>query len=247
MVFIIDSADPYFDEYKAALFEVSVNNKGYDYKGIDILVDGEVVEHLDKNPVNVYNYRVNPRDFSVGAHRLEAMISGSSLKGPEQQFTVSYPLFVTWTIDWEGYDISDTNLRAMENISATYNIPMVQLVTPRVFEASDVTAARKEVLKNWVKNRYALGDEIGMHLHMHYDLFRACGLDYKTTPKWDSRANGHDVPTSAYTPEEFGQLLDCSLAFFEKYSFPKPVTYRAGGWFIDLKNLKVLQGGHLGS
>jgi|GEM_PF-5414109 len=240
MIFLIDSSDPYFDEYKAALFEITVNNKGYDYKGVDILVDGQVVEHLEKNPVNIYNYRVNPKDFSVGAHRLEAQVTGSSLKGSEQQFTVSYPLFVTWTIDWEGYDISDANLKAMENISATYGIPMVQLVTPRVFEANDVSSARKDILKDWVKNRYALGDEIGMHLHMHYDLFRACNLDYKTTPKWDSRANGHDVPTSAYTPEEFGKLLDCSLSFFEEYSFPKPVTYRAGGWFIDLKNLKVL-------
>jgi peptidoglycan/LPS O-acetylase OafA/YrhL len=240
MVFIIDSNDPYFDEYKAALFEITVNNKGYDYKGVDILIDGVQVEHLEKNPVNVFNYRINPRDYAVGAHRLEARVTGSSLKGQEQQFIVSYPLFVTWTIDWEGYDISDANLKAMDNISATYGIPMVQLVTPRVFEAADVSAARKQVLKDWVLNRYAQGDEIGMHLHMHYDLFRACNLPYRTTPKWDSRANGHDVPTSAYTPEEFAQLLDCSLSFFEKYSFPKPVTYRAGGWFIDLKNLKVL-------
>ena len=75
---------------------------------------------------------------------------------------------------------------------------------------------------------------------MHCDLFKACGLEYKTEPKWDSRYNCHDVLTSAYSEEEFGDLLECSLNFFEEYNFPKPVTYRAGGWFIDLKNLKVL-------
>lgn len=239
-IFKIESDDPSFDQYKSGIVDITVNNKGYDYRGIDVFVDGKLADRIERNASENYNYKIEPSDYAIGTHRVEVFITGANKKSEPIEFMVSYPLYVVWTIDWEGYDISDSNMSAMSKISSKYKIPMVQLVTPRVFEANDVSEIRKDALKKFVFDRYALGDEIGMHLHMHCDLFKACGLDYKTEPKWDSRYNCHDVLTSAYSPEEFGELLDCSLNFFEEYNFPKPVTYRAGGWFIDLKNLKVL-------
>lgn len=239
-VFKIESDDPSFDEYKNGIVDIKVNNKGYDYKGIDVFIDGKMVERIERNPSENYNFKINPLEYAIGTHRAEVYITGANKKSEPVEFMISNPLYVVWTIDWEGYDISDSNMNAMSKISSKYGLPMVQLVTPRVFVASDVSQSRKDALKKYVFERSALGDEIGMHLHMHCDLFTACGLKYKTAPKWDSRYNCHDVLTSAYTPEEFGDLVDCSLKYFEEYNFPKPVSYRAGGWFIDLKNLKVL-------
>lgn len=239
-IFRIESDDPSYDLYKSAIFDISVNNKNFFYKGVDIMIDGKEVQRLDTNEVHQYNFKVNPEAFSVGTHTLQARVTGSDLLSEATEFVVSYPLFVTWTIDWEGYDISDANMKAMTTISSKYGVPMVQLVNPRTFIASDISKARKEIIKKYVLDRYAAGDEIGLHMHMHYDLFKACGLEYRTTPKWGARENGHDVPTNAYTAEEFGALVDCALQDFKELGFPKPVSYRAGGWFIDLKNLKVL-------
>ena len=236
----ITSNDSSFDKYKSIIMDITVQNRGFDYKGIDIYVDQKKTTTLQQNNINIYNWPISADSYETGNHEVYALIVGTNKESPIVKFNISYPLFVAWTIDWEGYDISDANIKALNDISAKYSVPMVQLVTPRVFMANDVSAQRKEVLKNWVLTRYSMGDEIGMHLHMHYDLFTGCNLPYKTAPKWDDRLNGHDVLTSAYSSEEFSKLVECALAKFKEYKFPTPVTYRAGGWFIDLKNLKVL-------
>ncbi len=229
-----------YDNYRSGIINIDVTDAGFGYWGVDILIDGQITKALPFNKINVYNYAINANDLSVGTHKIQARLTGTDKTTPATEVIVSEPLYVTWTLDWEGGDISDANMRALDKISKDYQIPIVQLVTPRVFIAGDVVEARKTALLKWIADRTIKGDEIGMHLHMHLDLWEYCGMTPKNAPKWDGRANGHDVLTSAYTPDEFDKLVKCSLKFFEENKIPKPVTYRAGGWFIDLKNLKVL-------
>ncbi len=155
-------------------------------------------------------------------------------------FRYTAPLFVTWTIDWEGYGLKEEYWKDMVNLSDTYGMPMTHLFNPRIYTNPEVTPTHANQMTNWVKDRLKNGDEIGLHLHMHYDLVSAAGLTPKTSPAWGGREAGHDVLTSAYNYDEFLQILNWSKQKFKEKGLPVPKGFRAGAWFVDLDNLRAL-------
>lgn len=186
---------------------------------------------------------INQADLETGIYKLYAhMKDRPSNISNDLMINVSYPLIVTWTLDYEGYDISNNNLNAIASFSDTYGMPLTHLFNPRIFVASEISTTRSDYLVSWVLNRKQNNnDEIGLHLHMHCDMVTAAGLKYKTTPRWGWRTNCHDVLTSAYNYDEFTQIIKWSKAQFAQHNLPEPITYRAGGWFISEPQLKVLQ------
>jgi len=115
------------------------------------------------------------------------------------------------------------------------------LFNPRIFIANDIPTARKSRMVEWVLSGQQIrGDEIGLHLHMHFDMITAVGLTPKTEPHWGGRENGHDVLTSAYGYDEFRKVVEWSLSEFARNGLPKPISYRSGGWFIGSENLRAL-------
>ncbi len=153
---------------------------------------------------------------------------------------ISAPIYMTWTIDWEGYDLQEIYMRAMAELSSRYGMPMTHYFNPRIYTNPAITPERARSLTNWVLNREKLGDEISLHLHMHFDLVAAAGLTPKTSPSWGGRTEGHDVLTTAYNREELGQILRWAKQKFAENGLPVPPGYRAGGWFMNLENLKAL-------
>lgn len=164
------------------------------------------------------------------------------IRSNEATVMISYPVFVNWTIDWEGNDVKDWVLNAFTNISAKYGIKMTHFFNPRIYATSTIPTYRQGELTEWVLNRHSkLGEEIAMHMHMQYDMIRAAGMEPFTTPRWGTGATGYDVLTTDYNYEQLMKLFAWGLDMFQKHGLPKPAGYRAGGWFANLDTLKAVQ------
>ncbi|MDD3647027.1 MAG: hypothetical protein PHS44_00805 [Candidatus Dojkabacteria bacterium] len=198
---------------------------------------------FEKSSEGEYIARIPTSKIEPGSYKISASaeFGGKKYKADPVQVKVSYPVYVVWTMDWEGGDTPDTELANLHNFSDKYKVPITQFFNPSLYTGT-VSTQRADYLTNWLLDREAAGDEIGMHLHMHKTLVKAAGLEPKEKPQWTNYLdNGHDVPCTAYSYKEFKQILEWSINKFEENGLGKPVSFRAGGWFADLDNLKALQ------
>lgn len=189
---------------------------------------------------NLFATTISGDDLQPGPYTILAKTTDGSFESTTTDFKVSYPLFVTWSIDYEGFDVQQAYLDSMVEVSNKYGMPITHLFNPRIFVANEVSQSRAQYLVDWVLDRQEKGDEIGMHMHMHFDMVRASGQEPITEPRWGGRVNGHDVLTTNYDYNSYNQLIEWGIQQFEAYGLPEPLTYRAGGWFLDEENLQVL-------
>ena len=153
-------------------------------------------------------------------------------------FNVSHPVYVTWTIDWEGFDVKEEYLKEMSRISSTYSVPMTHFFNPYIYIY--LSKNRAEYLTDWVKSRE--GESIGLHLHMYNELVEASGVTVNNDPAWGSpTGKGHDTPNSNYGYDDYRKIIQWSLNQYEKNGLEQPTMYRAGGWYIDEENILVLK------
>ena len=189
----------------------------------------------------IYETRIRADQLAPGTYTIVTEIADTHFHSKADTFYVSYPLYVTWTIDYEGFDVKDQYLESLAKISSDFGMPITHLFNPRIFIAGEITKKRAQYLADWVAKRVSEnGDEVGLHLHMHLDMVKAAGLTPKTEPRWGGRSNGHDVLTSAYDYQEFSRLLQWSIKQFSDHGLSRPLSYRAGGWNIDLENMRAL-------
>jgi hypothetical protein len=155
--------------------------------------------------------------------------------------SVSEPFLVAWTFDWEGWDASDTALKAIGDYADGNTIRFTHFVNPRMFLPGILTDTRRAVFTQFFNERQRGGDEIALHMHMQFDLVRAAGVVPRMTHPWGLlTSEGYDVPTTEYTPEEFRTILKFSKKLLIASGLPEPRGFRAGGWFMNGQLLKVL-------
>lgn len=197
----------------------------------------ELVKDAAGNPVlNLSN--VEPGDLKIA---LIAETDGNKVRCNDLSIRVSKPIYVAWTIDWEGYDVQQWVLDSVQELASKYKIPMTHFFNPRIYVASDISENRRQTLTNWVLARAsAFGDEIAMHMHMHFDMISATGLEPKHTPNWGTGRDGYDVLTSAYNYSEMTKILTWGIQQFSARGLPKPTGFRAGGWFAGAETLRAL-------
>ena len=153
-------------------------------------------------------------------------------------FNVSHPVYVVWSIDWEGFDVKEEYLKEMDRISSKYDVPMTHFFNPYIYIYLSKT--RAQYLTDWVKERDE--DSIGLHLHMFDKLVEASKVTVNNNPAWGSpTGKGHDTPNSNYAYDDYKKIIEWSLLQYEKNGLEKPTMYRAGGWFIDEENISVLK------
>ena len=153
-------------------------------------------------------------------------------------FNVSNPVYVVWSIDWEGFDVKEQYLNEMSRISNDYSVPMTHFFNPYIYIY--LSSARAKYLTDWVQNREE--GSIGLHLHMYNRLIEASGVTVNNNPAWGSpTGNGHDTPNSNYGYSDYEKILLWALNQYEKNGLETPTMYRAGGWYIDEENILVLK------
>jgi hypothetical protein len=163
-----------------------------------------------------------------------------SYKSQKCGFVVSEPLYVSWTIDWEGYDAKDAYMKAMEKISTDRSMPITHYWNPRIYMTDTISTSVQERLTSWIKSRLADGDGFGLHLHAFYDLVASAGVEVRETPNWGDNGDGYGVLMTAYAPEELAKIVQKSKELFAANGLPDPVNFRAGAWFADIATLTTL-------
>ncbi|HBG81796.1 TPA: hypothetical protein DDW69_03055 [candidate division CPR2 bacterium] len=203
----------------------------------------EIEGSLEKSDANILEGVIDVGDLKPGQYQIQATIKdgGQTYKSQKHGFYVSYPLYVTWTQDWEGIDVSQVYLNAMANIADNHGLSMTHLFNPRIY-VSSMPQDRQDYLTDWVKQREKVKDEeVGLHLHMYYDFIKDAGVVPKNSPNWGDSGDGYGSLTSNYNEAEMVKILERALWWFEKKGLLKPVSFRAGGWFANEETLKSLE------
>lgn len=212
---------------------------------------------------SIYTYRIHNTDLegdfsSVSTGRYFARLDIGNLNPGEymatvteiqsgyttgRPFIVSYPLYVAWTLDWEGWDVPDTALNRIRQLPQIhYRIPLTHFFNPRLFIARDILPERIAYITDWLKDNMTENrDAVGLHLHMQYDLVEQAGVTPKSSPDWGYlNGQGYDVPLTAYSPEEQARIVRFALTEMVLRGFTDIKGFRAGGWFADVDTLTVL-------
>lgn len=183
-------------------------------------------------------------DLVPGAYVIRAFIDDGTNAALSNEITVivSEPLLVAWTFDWEGWDAPDDALDMISELTDRYpSVRFSHFVNPRMFLPDVVPQSRGRQLASFLTDRHEKGDEVGLHLHMQFDLVREAGILPKRTHPWGLLTKeGYDVPTTEYTPAEFRQIVLFAKKLAAESGLPEMTGYRAGGWFINAQQLREL-------
>lgn len=143
------------------------------------------------------------------------------------------------TVDWEGRDLLEPNLQAMEAFRTNWpNVPLVHFLNAAYFTKPRADA---ELVTTRIERALSSQDERGLHLHGWKSLFEASGVTFRNTPTvWDAQGSvtdcafdcGHEVPISAYTAEELEKVLRFSRNTLEQRGFGQAKSFRAGAWLL---------------
>jgi hypothetical protein len=156
-------------------------------------------------------------------------------------FMLSAPIYLVWTLDFEGDAVTDEMLNNTYGINRTYFVPLTLLWNPRVWTTTQVSRERADAMRKWTMDVAGAGHaEIGLHLHAWTDFVRAAGVTPRTSPSWAGRGDGYDVPLTAFDEAETKRLLDHALKLMAENGMPKPTSFRAGGLFANAANLRAV-------
>jgi hypothetical protein len=142
------------------------------------------------------------------------------------------------TVDWEGRDLNETNLAAMETFRTRFpDVKLVQFLNAAYFTKPG--AVSKDVAAK-IARPLRPGDERGLHIHGWERLMQASGVTFRATPTFwggaDKLSNdcnddcGHEVPISAYETTELRKVMKFSVDTLDKNGFGRAKSFRAGGW-----------------
>lgn len=211
---------------------------GYLFKGTEIVGDIEYDRFQ-----SAWATTIPVNDLQPGNHELviTAVISGCDLAfSKTEELIVSHPVYVTWTMDWEGFDVEKKYLDSIASISQKHSIPVTQFFNPYVY--LNLSENRSKYLTSWVLDRQIEGDSIGLHLHMNNKMVKVAGVTPKTDVSWGGWAkDGQDIPNTVYGYNDYKKIVEWGQSQFVRNGLPLPTMYRAGGWYIDEENLQVLE------
>jgi peptidoglycan/xylan/chitin deacetylase (PgdA/CDA1 family) len=241
---IIKGGDSVSDSYKK--LEVTIEDIGSEISGpkVNILeFDKSLLKTYDLIHTKDYANTIDLSTLPPGTYyiQVEGDIQGKKRLSAKHPVIVSEPMYVNWSMDWEGFYLEDSYLWSIEEISNKFKVPVTHYFNPRIYSKKQ-DPKRAAYLTDWIKKRQKdNGDEIQLHLHMWFDMVEEAGVPVKKDVFWEKGLEGHDVPQTVYSPEEFDKMIKWGLQKFQEHNLPKPIGYRAGGWQINSAQLKVLE------
>ena len=144
---------------------------------------------------------------------------------------------VILSVDWEGRDLKEENLKAMDAFRRDFpHIPLQHFLNAAYYTKKNVDV-HDACLK--IKSVLREGDEHGLHIHSWQSLFLAAGVAPKksptlflkdTKPKIYDGDWGHEVCLDAYNVDELRKVIRFSCMILEEHGFKRPKSFRAGAW-----------------
>ena len=199
---------------------------------------------LEKVSGNLWEGIIDTSGFNPGEYHLSATIEsdGQLLETVNTGFYVSYPLYVAWTQDWEGYNVPDSYLSAITQIARDHGLAITHFWNPRLTTTTTITQSRKDVLVAWIKDRKeTFGESIQLHLHMFNDFVTLSGVTPKNTPNWGDSGDGYGALTTNYDTSELTKMISKALEVMRASGLGTPFAYRAGGWFANEETLQAIE------
>ncbi len=141
------------------------------------------------------------------------------------------------TVDWEGRDLQDVNLAAMQDLHTKF--PQVKVINFLNAAYYTKSGARKDDVTSRIQRGLGPNDEKGLHIHGWKSLFEASGVKFVNTPTfWGTTLQpqdclldcGHEVPISEYTADDLRKVVKFSLDTLEGSGFGRAKSFRTGGW-----------------
>lgn len=152
---------------------------------------------------------------------------------------------VAVSVDWEGRELSEANLAAIERFRARFpEVPLTHFLNAAYFTKPRTGPLRTSVedaaIATQIKRALRPQDELGLHLHGWRTLIEAAGVEFQHAPNfWGSGKplhpaggdEGHEVEIAAYSAEELERILRFSKRTLkERGGFEIGGSFRAGGW-----------------
>lgn len=210
-------------------------------EGIDETYTGEYNQELKKFTVDA-NYEKYKPGVYKSLISLETKCGKIEKNMPD--ITVTYPVYVTWTLDYEGYDIPDQHLTDIANLADKYGIVLTHFFNPRLYTSGVIPGHRQEAITNYVKRREVEKNEtVGLHLHMFPDMVKAAGVDPHTNPQtWGGPVtDGYNIMVMSYNYTDLMKIMKWSKEVFAEKGLPTPTVFRAGGWYANSETLRAVQ------
>ncbi len=193
--------DEFAEEEKQVILKVKLGSKAKRYfdRPDSIKIFYELVntenEQLTNNVVSGYfatsslinvgellfEEKINVTSLPVGKYKANIKVEfacGQSLGFYEHIF-ISYPLYVAWSFDWEGYNVKNEYLEKIDALSEKHdNFPLSHLINPRLFITKTIPQAQRDHIRDWLLERKTnKGHSLGLHLHMFYENLKAAHID----------------------------------------------------------------------
>lgn len=129
----------------------------------------------------LFEDNINIQSLPVGKYKANVAVEfkcGES-RGSYEHIFISYPLYAVWSFDWEGYNVKDEYLKAIDALAEKHdNFPLSHLINPRIFITKTIPKARQDYLRDWlVERKKNRDDSLGLHLHMFYENLEAANID----------------------------------------------------------------------
>lgn len=139
------------------------------------------------------------------------------------------------SVDWEGRDLTEANLKAMEDFRNQFpKLGLLQFLNAAYYTKSDVD--HSDVTRK-IARVLRPQDELGLHIHGWKSLFEAAGVTYQSQPTFwggvdnDCRRDcGHQVPLHLYSKDELRKVIHFSVETLNSHGFGRATSFRSGGW-----------------
>ena len=216
-----------------------------DVSTVDVWLDDRPGVRLERAGEGDFRQILDAGDLAAGEHELLLAADGSDTAFARLVVRRSHPLYVVVTTDWDDPDNSDASLDQQDRLHEFHpELRLTHFVGPYTYTAPTVSEERRQLLTDWVIDmRDRFGDEIGLHIHPYCNFVDTTGVSCRTEPSTVFDAGdptGYTVMCSAYSDEEFTDILLAADAVFEENGLGKPTSFRAGGWTAELGTLRAL-------
>jgi hypothetical protein len=212
---------------------------------VDVWLDDQPGVRLNRGDEGDFRQVLDASQLAAGEHELLFAADGAETGFARIAITRSHPLYVVVSTDWDDADNSADSLLQQERLHMFHpELRLTHFVGPYTYTDPLVDEERRQFLTDWVLGmRDEFDDEIGLHIHPYCNFVDTTGVPCRTEPSTVYSAGdetGYTVMCSAYSEEEFTELLLAADALFEENGLGKPTSFRAGGWTADLGTLRAL-------
>ncbi|NOT85125.1 MAG: hypothetical protein HOP02_10210 [Methylococcaceae bacterium] len=181
-----------------------------------------------------------------GEHTLSLTANDSQTPFATLPFQRSHPLYVLMTTDWDSADSADSILRLHDKLHVEHPVlKFTHFFAPYTFTDPSVTPTRRAELVDWLlRLARDYQDEIGLHIHPFCNFVNTVPgvrCRFKPSDSYDKGdPTGYTVLSSAYSEQEYLQLLKAADALFTAHGLGKPTAFRTGSWAANAGTLKAL-------